>query len=184
MFISHPKSRDRQAQKRLPFMVVRFPTLNLAFDMAQLHQVRSMPVVQYSPTLMLGVAQVTWGDDRPSVVACGPKGLDDRANPPQRDVIVIDLHCKLYDISLEAPEHLLLFQSKDGLLYGIPVAKLPEITSIPEDLLLPQSQDTMDLPTLGLTRQLVKLPTPMGEQTLFVVDVQQLVQTVRQMAAG
>jgi chemotaxis signal transduction protein len=173
MFISHPKSRDglghRQAQKRLPFMVVRFPTLNLAFDMAQLHQVRPMPVVQYSPTLMLGMAQVAWGD---------------QAHPTQRDVIVIDLHCKLYDSSLDAPEHLLLFQSNDGLLYGIPVAQLPEITSIPEDLLLPQSQNTKDLPTLGLTRQLVKLPTPMGEQTLFVVDVQQLVQTVRQMAAG
>jgi chemotaxis signal transduction protein len=177
MFISHPKARDgrrpteghRQAQKRLPFMVVRFPTLNLAFDMAQLHQVRPMPVVQYSPTLMLGIASVAWGD---------------REHPTPRSVIVIDLHCKLYDSSLEAPEHLLLFQSKDGLLYGIPVAKLPEITAIPEDLLLPQSQDTADLSPLGLTRQLVKLPTPMGEQTLFVVDVQQLVQTVRQMAAG
>jgi chemotaxis signal transduction protein len=177
MFISHPKSRDRQAQKRLPFMVVRFPTLNLAFDMAQLHQVRPMPVVQYSPTLMLGMAQVAWGDDLRSVV-------DHREHPTQRDVIVIDLHCKLYDSSLDAPEHLLLFQANDGLLYGVPVAQLPEITSIPEDLLLPQTQDTTDLPTLGLTRQLVKLPTSMGEQTLFVVDVQQLVQAVRQMAAG
>ncbi len=176
MFISHPKSRDRQTQKRLPFMVVRFPTLNLAFDMAQLQQVRSMPVVQYSPTLMLGMAQVAWGDDRRSVG-------DHHDNPTQRDVIVLDLHCKLYDSSLEAPEHLLLFQAKDGLLYGIPVDQMPEITSIPEDLLLPQSQDTADVLTLGLTRQLVKLPTAMGEQTLFIVDVQQLMQTVRQMAA-
>ncbi len=176
MFISHPQARDgrrsvdgrRQPQKRLAFMVVRFPTLNLAFDMAQLQQVLPMPAVEYSPTLMLGVAQVSVGS---------------ADNPIVRPVIVVDLHCKLYDASLEAPAHLLLFAAPDGLLYGIPVAILPEIASIPEDLLLPPTDGGKALDsTLGLTRQLVKLPSPTGEQTLFIVDVQQLVRSVRQMA--
>ncbi len=177
MFISHPQSRNgarssadgrRQLQKRLAFMVVRFPTLNLAFDMAQLQQVLPMPVVEYSPTLMLGVAQINVGS------------VD---KPIERPVIVVDLHCKLYDASLESPGHLLLFPAPDGLLYGIPVAILPEITSIPEDLLLAPTEGKALDSTLGLTRQLVKVPGPTGEQTLFIVDVPQLVQEVRQMAA-
>jgi chemotaxis signal transduction protein len=176
MVISHSPSRDGQrsadgrrvAQKRLAYMVVRFPTLNLAFDMAQLQQVLPMPAVEYSPTLMLGVAQVSVGSAESPIV---------------RPLIVVDLHCKLYDASLESPAHLLLFAAPDGLLYGIPVATLPEIAAIPEDLLLPPPDRGKALDsTLGLTRQLVKLPSPTGEQTLFIVDVQQLVQEVRHMA--
>jgi chemotaxis signal transduction protein len=174
MLISHPPARDgrrpteghRQAQKQIPFMVVRFPTLNLAFDMAQLQQVIPMPVVEYSPTLMLGLAQV-------------PAGTAE--NPSQRPVVVVDLHRKLYDNSLAAPAHLLLLSANDGLLYGIPVAMLPEITSIPADRLMPDAA-TSDAPTFGLTDQLVKLPGPMGEQILYVVDARRLVQEVRQMA--
>jgi chemotaxis signal transduction protein len=167
MLISHPQARDRQAQKQIPFMVVRFPTLNLAFDMAQLQQVIPMPVVEYSPTLMLGLAQL-------------PAGTAE--NPSQRPVVVVDLHRKLYDNSLESPNHLLLFSASDGLLYGIPVAMLPEITSIPEDRLLPTTPIGEMSPTFGLTEQLVKLPGPLGEQILYVVDARRLVQEVRQMA--
>jgi chemotaxis signal transduction protein len=169
MLISHPKSRDAQIQQRLPFMVVRFPTLNLAFDMAQLQQVVPMPPVQYSPTRMLGLAQVAWG------------AAD---APTQRSVIVVDLHGKLYDDRIKSPGHLLLFAALDGLLYGIPVAKLPEITTIPADRLLPQTDESAPFPALGLTRQLIKLPGPTGEQILFVVDLPELVQEVRAMAAA
>ncbi|NJN48785.1 MAG: hypothetical protein HC805_02005 [Alkalinema sp. RL_2_19] len=153
-------------------MVVRFPTLHLAFDMTQLQQVLPMPVVKFSQTGLLGLATVDSGDIM----------RDDLPHIDQRQVIVMDLHRKLYDASLDAPSHLLLFKPIAGLLYGIPVANLPEIVPISADLLLSQDDDLDDQQVVGLTRQVVKVPDALGEKTLFIVDAQSLAGEVRSLA--
>ncbi|MBE9029984.1 hypothetical protein IQ266_09620 [filamentous cyanobacterium LEGE 11480] len=169
MFTTHPQSRSRRAQVKVPLMVVRFPTLHLAFDMAQLQQVIPMPVVEYNATQLLGLAMVDLGQTEV---------------PDQRKVIVVDLHRKLYDASLDQPSHLLLFKGNNGLLYGVPVATLPEIVPIDADLLLDQEDDVADRQVVGITRQVVKLPGPGGERTLFVVEANSLAQEVRNLAGG
>lgn len=166
MFTSHPKSRHQRIQKQLPFMEVRFPTLRLAFDMTQLQQVIPLPPIAPSQTPLLGLAQV------------------DRGTPEEPDaqpVIVIDLHRKLYDVSLAAPTHLLLFQAGDGLSYGIPVERLPEVTLIAQDLLLSSEDELSHQAAMGITKQVVKISNSLGDKILFIVDADSLAQEVRQL---
>ena len=166
MFTSHPKSRSRRTQKQLPFMEVRFPTLNLAFEMTELQQVVPMPVVEPSQTQLLGLAQLDRGTAE---------------DPDQQPVIVIDLYRKLYDVSLADPTHLLLFEASDGLLYGIPVERLPEITLVAEDLLSTADDDTSHHQVMGITREVIQIEDTLGKKTLFIVDADSLAQEVRQM---
>jgi hypothetical protein len=150
-------------------MLVRFPAMYLAFDMAQLHQVNPMPDVQYSQTMPLGIAPVVLG------------GVDD---PSLHHVIVLDLYHKLYGVSLDSPSHLLLLSAHDGLIYGVPLATLPEIYPIASDLLAaPTNTDDAPL-AVGFTRQVVRIPELLGEQSLFIVDGNSLAQEVRRLVAS
>jgi hypothetical protein len=146
----------------IPHMIVRLPTLHLAFALTELEQVVTLPPIAYSATGILGLAPTP----------------DDRA-PGQ--MIVIDLYHRLYGNSLADPAHLLLFRAGDGLLYGLPVADFPEIQAIPADC-FDQPRDTHP-DGVELTRQMIKRPTPMGEQTLFIIDGDSLAQEARHIAA-
>ncbi len=167
MFTGHLQSRKRQSQTRRSFMLVHFPTLHLAFDMMQLYKVIPMPEVFYSQAMLLGLAEIDGGE------------VD---TPSSRQVIVIDLHRKLYGVSIESPNHLLLLNANDGLLYGVPVETLPEMRSIAAELLISEADDAKSIPVAGMTRQVLKVTEPSGEQILFIVDGDSLAQEVRQLA--
>lgn len=167
MFTGHRPSRQRQSQTQRSFMLVHFPTLHLAFDMMQLYKVIPMPEVYYSQAMLLGLAQIDGGEvDLPS----------------SRQIIVIDLHRKLYGVSIKSPNHLLLLSAHDGLLYGVPVETLPEIRAIAAELLISEADDAASIPVAGMTRQVLKITDPSGEQILFIVDGDSLAQEVRQIA--
>jgi hypothetical protein len=154
--------RKPSSSSSIPHMILRFPTLHLAFELTQLEQVISLPSIAYGQTDIIGLAALP-GDRAPG------------------QIIVIDLHRRLYGGSLADPAYLLLFRASDGLIYGLPVADFPEIQAIPADCFDNQPMPMDSAPGgIGLTRQVIKRPTPMGEQMLFMIDGDSLAQEIRQ----
>lgn len=97
------------------------------------------------------------------------------------EVTVIDLHRQLFQSSIinetSRKGYLLIFHSKSGDLYGIPVASVPVLMDLPLDSIrvLPESYRSGDI--LQMATHVCYLPQEEPPLTIFLVNPEQMLQS-------
>jgi chemotaxis signal transduction protein len=93
----------------------------------------------------------------------------------ENEVMIVDLYQKIYARSNpESEGYLIILQSDDYQLYGVPVTMLPTMKVISSALLRPLPSDYRDRDALGIASHVVTITQNSQTQTIFLLDLQLL----------
>lgn len=114
-------------------------------------------------------------------VICTPKIFKSGGKPfgiahfEEKEVMIIDLYQKIYTCSNpEFEAYLIVLQSSEYQLYGIPVTTLPMMKVISSELLHPLPSDYRDRDALGIASHIATIAQDSQTQTIFLLDLQLL----------
>lgn len=88
-----------------------------------------------------------------------------------RQVMIIELHRRFF-----APKgkYLLIAESKQGELFGIPVASVPTLMEIPVSKIQPLPESYRHADLLAIASQVCHIPQTETPLTIFLLDIDQL----------
>lgn len=151
------RSNTRDAVTSFKMVVFEIGNLNLALRVETVYKVLNQPQVYGSGLNGLGIAHVG-----------------------AHKVTVVDLHWRLFQSGIinevSKKGYLIIVQSRDGELYGIPVAVVPALkeVSLSKIQVLPESYRHANI--LGIASHFCQIPQGEASMMIFLLDVEQLLQ--------
>jgi chemotaxis signal transduction protein len=139
----------QSSQTTLSILVAPFGNLALAVSMAGVQKVIRTPEIYKSGERSLGVARFE-----------------------EREVIVVDLHQKIYGTANPQYEkYVIVTEIPSGQLYGILCTQLPTLVTLPLEELRPLPEDYRKRDPLGIASHVAAIAHNGGTQTIFLVDL-------------
>ena len=155
--LKHANSRDAVAS--LKVVVFGIGNLNFGLRIESIYKVINQTQVYYSSGL-----------DRVGITHIGDRG----------EITVVDLHRRLFQSSITngsiKRSYLIVTQNKYGELCGIPIASVPALMELPLSSVqvLPESYRHTEI--LGIASHVCHLPKAESLMTIFLLDIDQLLQ--------
>jgi chemotaxis signal transduction protein len=117
---------------------------------------------------MVGVQKVI---RTPEIFKSGERSLG-MARFEGREVIVVDLHQKIYGAANPQYEkYVIVTEIPNGQLYGILCTKLPTLVTVPWEELRPLPEDYRKRDPLGIASHVASIAHNGNTQTIFLVDL-------------
>jgi chemotaxis signal transduction protein len=95
-----------------------------------------------------------------------------------REVTVIDLHRRLFpndpSVSNSRPSYIAILQNSQGEMYGLPVRGMPSLIEIGVDNIRVLPASFRQANALGMASHVAVVPQPSGQLTVFLLDVDRL----------
>jgi chemotaxis signal transduction protein len=139
----------QSSQSTLSMLVAPFGNLALAVSMAGVQKVIRTPEIFKSGVRSLGVARFE-----------------------EREVIVVDLHQKIYgSANPQYEKYVIVTEVVSGQLYGILCTQLPTLVTLPWEELRPLPEDYRRRDPLGIASHVASIAHHGTTQTIFLVDL-------------
>lgn len=160
MFFTKRKQPGSQAKQLVKVLVIPCQKLLLAVPITEAVKVVRIPEIYRSGQRALGLAN-----------------FDDK------EVIVIDLHQKIYNLpNPEVEQYLIVIQPNKGCLFGIPSSSLPTLANLPEQEMKELPRDYRDRDALGIASHIVTLSQSEQSQTILLLDILRIFETFQPQA--
>ncbi|MBF2097160.1 MAG: chemotaxis protein CheW [Gloeomargaritaceae cyanobacterium C42_A2020_066] len=127
-------------------------------------------------TVQLGIPleQVQKVVARPTIVRSGEQALG-LSHFGDQEILALDLHRIVHGRPAATPlQHLIVLRSPSGEFYGLAVSELPNLMAVPVDRWHPIPEAYRRQDPLGVARQVAQVTQGETEETLFRLDLADL----------